>query len=258
MTGLAGVDALPLFVAHGGPGSTWQSLVTAVGLGLLVIVLLAVAGRVRIASLDDLVVPLAAVAVLASVAPLANYWLSDWIGWAFPVGVVMLGGLLATALTSLELDWRAPFTWILVGLAVVAAVLLHGPITRAWHPPPDYLPSSTDAQVEIVVPEDGDEIEAGTLEVAVAVTGGSIGPGNATVEDLGSDPEEAGGLSVTLDGERVVTDYLEDCTIAAPCESVTFPVEIEAGEHDLLVEFTRGDGMPLAPQVTDRVTFEAS
>ncbi|MFA9444697.1 hypothetical protein [Egicoccus sp. AB-alg6-2] len=246
------------FVAHAGPGSTWQALLTAVCLGLLVIAVLAVAGRVRIASLDDLVVPLAAVAVLSSLAPLADYWLSDWIGWAFPMGVVLLVGVLTAALTPLELHWRFPFAWGIAALAVVAAVTLYAPLTRAWHPPPDYLPLADDASVAFVVPEDGDVIEAGTLEVAVAVTGGSIGPGAATLEELPADPEEAGGLTVMLNGERIVVDYLESCTIADPCETVTFPVELEAGEHDLHVEFTRGDGIPLAPQVTDRVRFEAS
>ncbi|MEX2503786.1 MAG: hypothetical protein WD378_02985 [Egicoccus sp.] len=249
---------MPLFVAHGGPGSTWQALVTAFALGLTVIVLLAVAGRIRVTSPDDLVLPLAAVAVLSSLAPLADYWLSDWIGWAFPVGVAMLLGLLVAAFTALDLALRSPLTWVVTAAAVVGAVLLYAPITRAWHPPVDYLPLADDAQVEILVPEEGDEIEAGTFEVSVALTGGSIGPGNAALEDLPTDPEEAGGLAVSLNGERIVTSYLEDCSIAQPCETVTFPIEVDAGAHDLLVEFTRGDGLPLAPQVTTRVTFEAS
>jgi hypothetical protein len=37
---------------------------------------------------------------------------------------------------------------------------------------------------------------------------------------------------------------------------VTFPLEVEVGERRLTVEFTRGDGTPLAPFVADRVTFE--
>ncbi|HSK22630.1 MAG TPA: hypothetical protein VK906_05625 [Egicoccus sp.] len=249
---------LPLFVAHGGPGSTWQALVSAFALGLVVIVLLAVSGRIRVTSPDDLVLPVAAIAVVSSLAPLADYWLSDWVGWAFPAGMAMLVGLLVAAFTSRQLTLRSPLTWVVAAAAVVGAVVLYGPITRAWHPPIDYLPLADDAQVEILVPEDGDEIEAGTFEVSVAVTGGSIGPGNAALDDLPADPEEAGGLAVSLDGERIVTSYLEDCSIAKPCQTVTFPIEVDAGSHDLHVEFTRGDGLPLAPQVTARATFEAS
>lgn len=252
------VTGLPLFVAHGGPGSTWQALVTAFAVGLLVVVALTVAGRIRVTSADDLVLPLAAVAVLSSLAPLADYWLSDWIGWAFPMGLAMLAGLLLAAFTALELTLRSPLTWAVTAVAVLGAAVLYGPITRAWHPPVDYLPLADDAQVQILVPEEGAQIEAGTFEVSVAVTGGSIGPGNAALVDLSPDPEEAGGLAVSLNGERIVTSYLEDCSIAQPCQTVTFPIEVGAGSHDLLVEFTRGDGMPLAPQVTAHITFEAN
>ncbi|GGI06574.1 hypothetical protein [Egicoccus halophilus] len=244
------------WVAHAGPGSTWQALLTAISLGLVVVAVLAVLGRLRVRSPDDLVLPLAAVAVLSSLAPLADYWLSDWIGWAFPIGVTVLVGLVTAALTPLELDARSPLTWAVVAVAAVGAVVLYRPLTVAWHPPPDYLPLASDAEVEILVPQDGAVIEAGTLQVAVSVAGGSIGPGNAALEDLPPDAEEAGGLTVTLNGERVVVDYLEDCTVVAPCGSVTFPIELEAGSHTLHVEFTRGDGVPLAPMVTDRAEFE--
>jgi hypothetical protein len=134
--------------------------------------------------------------------------------------------------------------------------VLYRPLTIALHPPPDYLPLSSDAEVEILVPGDGDSIEAGTLEVSVAVAGGTIGPGGLEVSDLPADPEEAGDLVVMLDDQRVEVDYLEDCTVADPCSTVTFPVEVEAGERRLSVEFTRGDGIPLAPYVADQVTFE--
>ena len=257
---VAGIDVtgLPLtpLLAHSGPGSTWQALLVAISFGLVLIVALTLLGKVRVRSLDDLVLPMAAVAIVSSLAPLADYWLSDMVGWAFPMGVTLLIGLLLAATTSLELSLRSPLTYGVVVVAAVSAVMLHWPLTRAWHPPPDYLPLATDAQVEVLVPEDGAVVEAGTFEVRVAVTGGSIGPGGVPLEDLPEDAEEAGSLAVTLDNERLDVTYLEDCTVAAPCTSVTFPVEVEPGEHELHVEFTRGDGIPLAPMVTDRVQFE--
>jgi hypothetical protein len=245
-------------LAHAGPGSTWQSLVTAVALGLAVIAVLAVAGRLRLGSVDDLILPLAAVAILSSLAPLADYWLSDWIGWTLPVGVVVLVALLLALATPLELTPTSPLTVVMVVVAGVSAVVFYAPLTRALHPPADFLPLSTDAEVRILVPEEGSSIEAGTLEVSVAVVGGSIGPGDLGLDDLPADPEEAGDLTVFLDDERVEVDYLEGCTLEHPCTTVTFPLEVDAGERQLTVEFTRGDGTPLAPFVADRVTFDAS
>jgi hypothetical protein len=244
-------------LAHAGPGSTWQALVSAVALGLTVVAILAVAGRVRLGSFDDLVLPLAAVAIVSSLAPLADYWLSDWIGWTLPLGIVVLAGLLLALLTPLELTPTSPLALGMVALAVVASVSLYRPLTNALHPA-DFLPLASDAEVEILVPEDGSSIEAGTLEVSVAVVGGSIGPGGLDLSELPEDPEEAGSLVVHLDDERVEAAYREACTVTDPCTTVTFPVEVEAGERRLSVEFTRGDGTPLAPYVADRVTFEVS
>jgi hypothetical protein len=243
-------------LAHAGPGSTWQALVSAVALGLAVIALLAVAGRVRLTSFDDLVLPLAAVAILSSLAPLADYWLSDWIGWSLPLGVIVLMALVLAVGTPLELTPASPLTIGAVVVAAVAMALLSRPLTVALHPPPEFLPEATDASIEILVPEDGASIEAGTLQVSVAVTGGSIGPGGLEPDDLPPDPEEAGDLAVFLDDERVEVTYHETCTVVAPCTTVTFPLEVEAGERRLSVEFTRGDGTPLAPFVADGVTFE--
>lgn len=254
-THLGVTDLVPL-VAHAGPGSTWQALVSAVALGLAVVALLVVAGRLRLRSGDDLILPLAAVAILSSLAPLADYWLSDWIGWTLPLGVTVLVGLVLASSTPLELTPTSPLTIAVVVLAAVAGTMLYRPLTIALHPPPDELPLATDAEVEILVPEDGASIEAGTVEVSVSVSGGSIGPGGLALDDLPADPEEAGDLAVFLDDGRVEVDYLEDCTVADPCTTVTFPLEVDAGERDLSVEFTRGDGTPLAPFVADRVVFE--
>jgi hypothetical protein len=243
-------------VAHAGPGSTWQALLTAVAIGLTVVLVLAVFGRIALDSVDDLILPLAAVAILSSLAPLADYWLSDWIGWSLPLLAIVVVALAIALTTSLELTPTSPLTLGALVLFAVAAITLYRPLTIALHPPPDFLPLATDAEVRILVPEDGSSIEAGTLEVAVVVEGGSIGPGGVALDELPADPEEAGDLTVFLDDQRIETAYLEDCTVADPCTTVTFPVEVEVGERQLSVEFTRGDGTPLAPFVADRVRFE--
>jgi hypothetical protein len=250
------LHGLATLLAHAGPGSTWQALVTAVAIGLSVVVLLAVLGRVQLRSFDDLVLPLAAVAILSSLAPLADYWLSDWIGWSLPLVVIVVVGMLLALTTPLELTASSPLTIGMVVLAGVSMFLLHQPLTAALHPPADFLPTAADAEVEILVPESGASIEAGTLEVSVAVIGGTLGPGGLSADELPADPEEAGDLAVFLDDERMEVEYREDCTVTDPCTTVSFPLEVEAGERRLSVEFTRGDGVPLAPYVADRVTFE--
>jgi hypothetical protein len=252
------MDGMVPVLAHAGPGSTWQAMLVVVALGLTVVVVLAVLGRVVVDRLDDLVLPLAAVAIVSSLAPLGDEWLSDWIGWAFPVGVVMLLALLLTATTPLELAPHGVLAYAAAGLAVAGAVVLHQPLTIAWHPPPDLLPAQGDAEVAILAPSDGETLPAGTTTVEVAITGGSIGPGGLAFEDLPADFEEAGALDVTLDGDRVPVELEQTCTRDEPCSRVSFPVELPAGEARLRVEFTRGDGMPFAPANTDvtEVTVE--
>lgn len=243
------------FLAHGGPGATWQALLVVISLGCALLVLLAAAGRLRVGSLDDLILPLAGVAIVSSLAPLGDEWLSDWVGWAFPVGVVMLTALLVAALTPLDLTLSSPLTWGAVALAVVGAVMLWRPLTIAWHPPPDLLPLADDSEIAILSPEEGAQLAGPEVTVEVAVTGGSIGPGGVPLEQLPADPEEAGTIAVFVDGQRVPVQIDQTCTVADPCDAVSFTLELEAGEHDLIVEFTRGDGTPLAPTVFDRVSF---
>lgn len=246
-----------LVLAHAGAGATWQSLLVVAALGLTLIVLLTVLGKVTLAQPDDLVLPLAGVAIGSSLAPLGSYWLSDWIGWAFPLGVVMLATVLLTALTPVELTSRSPVTYGALAIAVISSALLYAPITQAWHPPPDFLPLAEDVEVAITAPGDGDEVSAGTVEVTVTVTDGSVQPEIVALEQLPADPEEAGYLAVAVDGEVVQAAFAEDCSLDAPCTEVTFPVRVAPGERRLVVEFRRGDGVPMTPLVTDAVTFTA-
>jgi hypothetical protein len=253
------VTAAPLVLAHAGEGASWQSLLVVGSLGLVVVFVLAVAGRVSMARPDDLVLPLAGVAIASSLAPVASGLLSDWVGWAFPAGVVALVAIVLAALTPLELSPTSPVTYGAVALALICGFLLYTPITRAWHPPPEYLPLADDVEVSIVDPADGAEVAAGEVEVTVAVTGGSVQSELVELERLSSDPEEAGQLAVAVDGEVLEPSFAEDCRVDSPCDEVTFPIiTVEPGEHRLVVEFRRGDGAPMTPLVTDSVTFTAS
>lgn len=247
----------PQLLAHAGAGSTWQAMVTVVALGLVLVAVLAALDRIELAAPGDLILPLAAVAILSSLAPLGDRWLSDWIGWAFPVGVVALLALLLAALTPLELSPGGVLSYVALGLAVAGAILLYRPLTVAWHPAPDYLPEPGGARIEIVEPADGAEVETGQTRVEVAVVDGSIGPGGIPFEDLGADQAEAGFLEVLVAGERVAVELDQDCTQADPCERASFPVDLPAGDEVAVrVEFLRGDGMPFSPSVSDRVELD--
>jgi hypothetical protein len=251
------VTGLPLVLAHAGEGATWQALLVVAALGLMVVVVLAVLGRVQLAQPDDLVLPLAGVAIASSLAPLGSMWLSDWVGWAFPVGVVALITLVLVALTPLQLTPTSPITYGALALAVIGAVLLYTPITQAWHPPPDFLPLADDAEVSIATPSDGDAIPAGEVEVIVTVTDGSVQSELVAVDQLGADPEEGGSLAVAVDGQVLTPRFAERCTLDDPCTEVSFPITVEPGERRLVVEFRRGDGAPFTPLVTDAVEFSA-
>jgi hypothetical protein len=250
-------------LAHAGPGSDWQAMVVVAAVVLAVAVVAGAVGRLTVARPDDLVVPFATAAVLSSLGLFASEWLSDAIGWALPVGVVAAVTLVLAALSPLDLRLPAPLPMGAAALALVGAVVLYAPLTVALHPPAELLPLADDAEVAILVPADGDTVPGPTVEVVVAVTGGTIGPGDVEVGDLPADPEEAGDLAVAVaqvraDGttapqERVAVSYEEACTVAVPCSQVSFPLTLEAGTWRVTVELTRGDGTPLAPYVRDAV-----
>lgn len=232
-------------------------MVTVVALGLVLVTVLVALDRVELRSPGDLVLPLAGVAILSSLAPIAGEWLSDWIGWAFPVGVVAFVSLLLAAFTPLRLATDGVLTYVAAGLAVIGALVLYQPLTVAWHPPPDSLPDPGGTTVTIVEPADGAQLEPGETEVRVRVDDASIGPGRVPVEELSGGRAEQGVLEVVVAGERVDVELDRDCTAADPCDEVTFPVELPGGEDvGLQVEFLRGDGMPFSPAVIDRISLD--
>ncbi len=256
-----------LVLAHGGPGSTWQAMIVVAAVVLAAIVLAAGFGLIRIDRPRDLVTPLAAAAVLASVGLVADSLLSDSVGWALPLGVVALVTLLLGGLTPLDPRLPAPLPMGGIALAAVSSWVLFSPLTVALHPPADILPAADDAVLSVASPADDAEVPAGTVPITVAVTGGSIGPGGLADDEVPDDPEEAGELVVLLTevigdderGERRTVDVAPTgCTVADPCEEVTVDADVPAGTWELTVELTRGDGTPLAPPVRERVTFTAT
>lgn len=123
-------------LAHAGAGADWQALLTAITIGLLVVFLLALTRRITIDSFDDLVVPLAAIAVLSGIAgPMASGLLSDLVGYVVPAGAVVLLALLLAAGSDLELRWSSPLALAAASVAAISAILLGPRLSLAWHPP---------------------------------------------------------------------------------------------------------------------------
>jgi hypothetical protein len=261
------VSSAVLIVAHGGPGSTWQAMVVVAAVVLAAVVLGAGFGLIRIDQPRDLVTPVAGAAIVSSVGLVAAALLSDSVGWALPLGVVALATLLLGALTPLDLRLPAPLPMGGIALAAVSSWALFSPLTVALHPPAELLPAADDAVLSVTSPTDGVEVPAGTVPITVSVTGGSIGPGDLTADEVADDPEEAGELVVMLAevvgdddrGERRIVEVEPDgCTVADPCDEVTVDADVPAGTWEVTAELTRGDGTPLAPPVRERSTFTAT
>jgi len=238
---------MTLVLAHAGEGATWQALLTLLSLGLVVVFVLVLVGRLRMQQADDLVLPLAGVAILAALSGAVSNTLSDWVGWAFPIGVVLLIALVLAAITNLSIGWTTPLTIGAVVVAAVAATTLYTPIIRAWHPVT--FASSDSIGVTIIEPSDGDTVTAGTVEVVVTIFGDwQIGGPNASGDQLGA-------MRIFLDGfetERV--DPIENCT--AGCSVATFPVQIdEPGEVRVQAEFVALDGTQFVSTTFDSVTL---
>jgi hypothetical protein len=125
---------LPVVLAHAGPGATWQALVTVVSAGLLVVFVLAVVGRLTLDAPGDLTLPLAAVAVVASLAPVGGDVVSDAAPWAAPAGAVLLVALVVAAATDRDLRPTSPLTLGTVVLAVAVSLASAPTLVDAWYP----------------------------------------------------------------------------------------------------------------------------
>lgn len=247
-----------LFIAHTGAGATWQALVTTIGIGLVIVFLLAAAGRLQLESPGDLVLPLAAVAILSSLAPTASDLLSDWVGYAAAAGLVSLAALTFAARPGVSLHWSTPLAIGTAVAAVAAAISLGPQLNVAWHPQTPTLPLADDAAVTITAPTDGTTIDGDEVTVSVQIDGATAVSGAPSAGRVPDDPEDRGRLRLYLDGQEVTGDQVEECTEAAPCDSMTYVLDdVAPGSHILIVEFVRADGIPLAPSVFDRVAFES-
>lgn len=254
---------LPL--AHAGAGATWQALLSLLGVGLIVIVLLTAFRRIKMSSPGDLILPLAAVAVLSSMSGLATSALSDWVWLTVPVGVVSLAVLLLATVTSWELGPTSPLLGVALALSVIAVVTFDDPITRSWHPTPQAREFQTypaaGISLDLQSPTEGTDVASNEIAVVVSLDGGSIGEApsrdDVALEALLSDPTERGFIQVFLDGVAVEDPsggpLRPDEACNDGCSLATYTLTAVApGEHRIIVEFKSRDRIAFSPAVFEQ------
>lgn len=264
------LDGVVLPLAHAGAGATWQALLTLLSLGLVLVALLVLTGVVTVAEPGDLILPVAGVAVLAGFSGAVSNTLSDWVGWAFPIGVVAVVALLVHAVTPLSLTATSPLTVVAVAVGIIGASTLQGPIVRAWHPTTVGLASAPldDLTIEIIEPDADTIVAPGPVPVTVSVTGGTLGDGFSTTGALAPDPEELVGITLTVvsletgESTSVAGDPREACSDG--CERATFEIPITGpGKWTIFIEAKTSDVRPFVSTeqstgtVTDSVTVTA-
>lgn len=114
-----------MLLAHAGGMGALLSLVTVLSSGIAVVFVLVAIGRIPLAENGDLVLPLASVAVVSSVAPLMGDLLSDAAAPAAMAGLALLLWLVVAA--NAPFDPRHPAALGAAVLAAVAAAVVLGP-----------------------------------------------------------------------------------------------------------------------------------
>lgn len=244
-----------IVVGHAGPGSVWQAMVVVAAVALTLVAVAVATRKLLMEDARDLVVPATVTAGAASLGAVGHTWISDGIGWGLPLAIVASLALLVHVTTPWRLDGFSPLSGATLAIAVVSVVMLTQPLTIALHPPVEVLPLAGDATIQIVSPADNATIEA-SFELVVAVSGATIGPGadsfNAWAQTT-SDPLELATVTVAVNGDRNPVTWESTCTVTAPCTQISGVLSLGAGPQAITVELVRGDGVPLAPAVVDRV-----
>ena len=156
--------------------------------------------------------------------------------------LILAAGLLALGIAFFFQKAVKPVVSVgLVGGAIAAgagAFSLAGPSAGT---PSDDARRAPDVRVSIESPSDGDSVPAGEpIEVRMSVVGGSL------VSAADADDARAGHLHVFVDGE-----------LSQMVSTETTQIELEAGPHSILAEFTAVDHSSYAPPIVDEVEVTA-
>jgi hypothetical protein len=258
------VSTLVPLLAHGGsPNNPWIGVMTVSAWVLLAIFALHVARRLELDAPGDLLLPLAAVVLIAGLTGSLGDTISDQGPWAVPAGLVVLVALVWAAFGDVDFAWGQRRTFAVLGIAVVAAAALYSPLEDLWFPTDDadevLLPVPDDVEVaaEVVEPLD----DEGRFAVRVTLQGASFND-NQTVTG-GDDPEE-GVVPKFPVGSVVLNPTIpEACAAQDRCTEAVFQLTLPPGLTDdppseLEVELLTADGRAFAPPVLAEYALEGA
>ena len=247
---------LPLLAHIGSPNNPWIGVMTVSAWVLIVVFVLVASRRIQLDAPGDLLLPLAAVVLVAGLTGSLGDAITDQGPWAVPAGLVALGGLLVGAFRGVSYSWSTRSTWGVLGSAVLASVLLYSPLDSLWFPSDasgEPLPVLQDARVtaEVLDPL-GDD---GSLSVRVSLENATFG---STIFGTRPDDPETELVPRFQVGPVYLTPPIPpECVEADECIEATFeltlpPSLVQDPPDSLVVELLTADGLPFAPPLQTR------
>lgn len=251
---------VPLLAHIGSPNNPWIGVMTVSAWVLLVVLGLHVARRLEIDTPGDLLLPFAVVVLVAGLTGSLGDFINDQGPWAVPAGLVALVALLVAAFRDVDFHWGQRRTFVVMALAVVAAIALYNPLENLWFPtgPEDIpLPPLEDGQVtaEVVEPLADD----GTLVVSVTLDDATFG--DNTPGPRPDDPETELMPRFQVGAVYLTPPIPEECVEAEACTEAEFELTLPSGvvsdpPDSLVVELLTADQLPFAPPLQARFDLQ--
>ena len=245
------IESVPLLAHIGSPNNPWIGMLTVSSWILILVYGLVAAARVRVESAGDLLLPLAGATLAAGLFGGLGDVITDQGPWAAPAGVVALSALLLEANTEVQLRWSGWGGWAVVGVAVVSAAALYGPLDSVWFPTDvtgEPLPATRDASVVAEVVRAS--IAERSLEVRVAVEGATLG--SEITATRPEDPQNGLVPTFEVDGVDLGPANPLACASVQPCTEATFELDLpeslaRSELESIVVEMLTADGRSFAP-----------
>lgn len=247
---------VPLLAHIGSPNNPWIGVMTVAAWVLLVVFVMAIANKLQLDAPGDLLLPFAAVVLVAGLTGSLGDTINDQGPWAVPMGLVALVALLWAAFGDLDLAWGRRSTFAFIGVAAIAAVALYNPLENLWFPVDENnipLPPLGEATVaaEVVDPLGED----GTIVVRVTLDGATFGDNTGGTRP--ADPEQDLVPRFQVGPIYLQPPIPEDCVAAEACTEAEFEMKLPDGfvsdpPEELLVELLTADRLPFAPPLQTR------
>lgn len=247
---------VPLLAHIGSPNNPWIGVMTVSAWVLLAVFALVASKRIQVDEPGDLLLPFAAVVLIAGMTGSLGDAITDQGPWAVPAGLVALGGLLIGAFRDVTYSWSSRRTWGVVGIAVAASALLYAPLDSLWFPTDasgEPLPVLQDARVsaEVVDPLD----DQGTVRVRVMLENATFG--DTTFGTRPDDPQTELVPRFQVGPVYLTPPIPTECVEADDCVEATFELTlpsslVEDPPDSLVVELLTADGLPFAPPLQTR------